>query len=218
MRLQLRVRILRANFNRRWDLASERTGRRPLPPALIRRRRRGGQSQYRGVSATTRSDRVCDHARGHSRGRSRHAVPVSAGVTDLHGAAGAVRERAENLCRLFIGRRFDCAVRASLSAAEREIERIEVRRKKLIEMVMDGVSPWEVKDELNANAFRREELKAKLIGADAPPPLLHPQDGPAVSPEGNNAGPGPGASRDAHGGHRGSPWLGFCLRLKLSVC
>ena len=29
--------------------------------------------------------------------------------------------------------------RASLSAAEREIERIEVRRKKLIEMVMDGV-------------------------------------------------------------------------------
>ena len=31
--------------------------------------------------------------------------------------------------------------RASLSAAEREIERIEVRRKKLIEMVMDGVAP-----------------------------------------------------------------------------
>ena len=31
--------------------------------------------------------------------------------------------------------------RAGLSAAEREIERIEVRRKKLIEMVMDGVPP-----------------------------------------------------------------------------
>ena len=31
--------------------------------------------------------------------------------------------------------------RAGLSAAEREIERIEVRRKKLIEMVMDGVAP-----------------------------------------------------------------------------
>ena len=65
--------------------------------------------------------------------------------------------------------------RASLSAAEREIERIEVRRKKLIEMVMDGVAPSEVKDELNANAARREELKANLAAADAPPPLLHPE-------------------------------------------
>ena len=35
----------------------------------------------------------------------------------------------------------------------REIERIEVRQKKLIEMVMDGVAPSVVKDELNANAF-----------------------------------------------------------------
>jgi site-specific DNA recombinase len=65
--------------------------------------------------------------------------------------------------------------RAGLSAAEREIERIEVRRKKLIEMVMDGVSPSEVKDELNANAARREELKARLAAAAASPPLLHPQ-------------------------------------------
>jgi site-specific DNA recombinase len=65
--------------------------------------------------------------------------------------------------------------RASLSAAEREIERIEVRRKKLIEMVMNGVAPSEVKDELNANAAKREELKATLAAADAPPPLLHPK-------------------------------------------
>jgi site-specific DNA recombinase len=64
--------------------------------------------------------------------------------------------------------------RANLSTAEREIERIEVRRKKLIEMVMDGVPPAEVKDEMIANAARREELEAKLIAADAPPPLLHP--------------------------------------------
>ena len=61
--------------------------------------------------------------------------------------------------------------RASLSAADR----IEVRRKKLIEMVMEGVPPSEVKDELTANAARREELKAKLAAADAPPPLLHPE-------------------------------------------
>ena len=40
--------------------------------------------------------------------------------------------------------------RASLSAAEREIDRIEARRKKLIEMVMEGVPPSEVKDELTA--------------------------------------------------------------------
>ena len=65
--------------------------------------------------------------------------------------------------------------RASLSAAEREIERIEVRRKKLVESIMDGVPASEVKDELNANAARREELKAKLAAADEPPPLLHPE-------------------------------------------
>lgn len=65
--------------------------------------------------------------------------------------------------------------RASLSAAEREIDRIEVRRKKLIEMVMEGVPPSEVKDELTANAARREELKAKLAAANAPPTLLHPE-------------------------------------------
>jgi site-specific DNA recombinase len=65
--------------------------------------------------------------------------------------------------------------RASFSAAEREVERIEVRRKKLIEMVMNGVAPSEVRDEMNANAARREALKAKLAAADEPPPLLHPE-------------------------------------------
>jgi site-specific DNA recombinase len=63
--------------------------------------------------------------------------------------------------------------RASLSAAEREIERIEARRKKLVESIREGVPASEVRDELNANAVRREELKAKLSAADAPPPLLH---------------------------------------------
>jgi DNA invertase Pin-like site-specific DNA recombinase len=65
--------------------------------------------------------------------------------------------------------------RASLSAAEREIERIEVRRKKLIEMVMDGVAPSVVKDELNANAARREQLETRLAATEEPPPLLHPE-------------------------------------------
>lgn len=65
--------------------------------------------------------------------------------------------------------------RASLSVAEREIERIEARRKKLIEMVMEGVSPSVVKDELNANAARREQLEAQLAATEEPPPLLHPE-------------------------------------------
>ena len=39
-----------SNCNQRRDLLTERSGRRSLPPAPIRRRRRDGQSQYRGVS------------------------------------------------------------------------------------------------------------------------------------------------------------------------
>jgi site-specific DNA recombinase len=65
--------------------------------------------------------------------------------------------------------------RAGLSAAEREIERIEDRRKKLIEMVMEGVAPSVVKDELNANAARREHLETQLAATEEPPPLLHPE-------------------------------------------
>ena len=59
--------------------------------------------------------------------------------------------------------------------AEREIERVEARRKKLIESIMQGVPASEVKDELNANAARREDLRARLAAADAPPPLLDPE-------------------------------------------
>ena len=40
---------------------------------------------------------------------------------------------------------------AGLSAAEREIERIEGRRKKLVESIMDGVPASEVRGEFNAN-------------------------------------------------------------------
>src|SRR5262245_48407036 len=71
--------------------------------------------------------------------------------------------------------RFQMEHRATLTAAEREIERIEVRRKKLVQSIMDGVPASEVRDELTANAARREELKARLAAADSPPPLLHPE-------------------------------------------
>lgn len=40
---------------------------------------------------------------------------------------------------------------------------------------MNGVAPSEVRDEMNANAARREALQAKLAAADEPPPLLHPE-------------------------------------------
>jgi hypothetical protein len=63
--------------------------------------------------------------------------------------------------------------RAGLYAAARESERIEARSKKLIEMVMDGVAPSVVKDELNANAALREQLEAQLAATEEPPPLLH---------------------------------------------
>ena len=41
-------------------------------------------------------------------------------------------------------------------------------------MVMEGVAPSVVKDELNANAARREQLEAKLAATEEPP-LLHPE-------------------------------------------
>lgn len=50
--------------------------------------------------------------------------------------------------------------RASLSAAQRETERIEVRRKKLVESIMDGVPASEVRDELKANAALRRTLRS----------------------------------------------------------
>ena len=50
---------------------------------------------------------------------------------------------------------------ADLAAADREIERIEVRQKKLVESIMFPAS--EVKDELNAYALRREALKGLAV-------------------------------------------------------
>jgi site-specific DNA recombinase len=65
--------------------------------------------------------------------------------------------------------------RVTLVNAERELARLEARRKKLIEMVMEGVPPAEVKDEMIAGAARREELKRQQQSLSEPPPLLHPQ-------------------------------------------
>jgi hypothetical protein len=42
-------------------------------------------------------------------------------------------------------------------------------------MVMEGVAPSVVKDELNANAAKREQLEAKVAATQEPSPLLHPE-------------------------------------------
>ena len=44
-----------------------------------------------------------------------------------------------------------------------------------MQSIVDGVPASEVRDELTANAATREDLKAKLAAADAPPPFLHPE-------------------------------------------
>jgi hypothetical protein len=64
---------------------------------------------------------------------------------------------------------------AGINAAKRELARIETRRKKLIDLVLDDQLPAsEAKEELLANAKRREELEGQLKVSDEPPPLLHP--------------------------------------------
>jgi site-specific DNA recombinase len=83
----------------------------------------------------------------------------------------------EEFCREFAKEmnRLRMEQAASITSAKRELARIEARRKKLIDLVLDDQVPAsEAKDELNANAKRREELEAQLKVADVPPPLLHP--------------------------------------------
>lgn len=48
--------------------------------------------------------------------------------------------------------------RAGQSSAKRELVRLEARRKKLVESIMDGVPGGEVKDEMIATAARRQPL------------------------------------------------------------
>ena len=50
MKKRLNAAALVSNYNQRRDLVTEGSGRRPLPPASIRLRRRGGHCRYRGAS------------------------------------------------------------------------------------------------------------------------------------------------------------------------
>ncbi len=66
--------------------------------------------------------------------------------------------------------------RTNIASANCELARIEARKSKLINLVLDDQLPaLEAKEELLKNAKRREELEAQLRVGDEPPPLLHPR-------------------------------------------
>jgi len=64
--------------------------------------------------------------------------------------------------------------RASLSSAERELERVRAGIRKVIEAIKDGFAGPELRAEMNELQARKEFLVAQLSAADAPVPLLHP--------------------------------------------
>ena len=63
--------------------------------------------------------------------------------------------------------------RASLSSAERELERVRTGIRKIIDAIKDGFAGPELKAEMDDLQARKESLLAQLAGADAPVPLLH---------------------------------------------
>jgi site-specific DNA recombinase len=86
------------------------------------------------------------------------------------------RDFFDEFCREFAKEmnRLRMEQRAGLTSAQRELARIEARRKKLVESIMEGVPGAQVKDELIAIGDRKEVLTKQLETANQPPPLLHP--------------------------------------------
>jgi len=64
--------------------------------------------------------------------------------------------------------------RASLSAAERELERVQGDIRRVIEAIKNGFAGPDLKAEWDALQERKTALQVKLDSADEPPPLLHP--------------------------------------------
>ena len=64
--------------------------------------------------------------------------------------------------------------RAEVTALKRELQRLETRRAKIVESIMEGVPGREVKDELIAIGARRDEIERQLATGSQAPPLLHP--------------------------------------------
>jgi site-specific DNA recombinase len=82
----------------------------------------------------------------------------------------------EEFCREFAKEtnRLRMEQRAGVTSAKRELVRLEARRKKIVESIMEGVRGRDVKDELIAIGQRRDVLEAQVKTANEPPPLLHP--------------------------------------------
>ena len=86
------------------------------------------------------------------------------------------RDFFEEFCREFAKEmnRLRMEQRAGLTSAQRELTRIEARRKKLVESIMERVPGAQIKDELIAIGDRKEVLTKQLETANQPAPLLHP--------------------------------------------
>jgi len=87
------------------------------------------------------------------------------------------KEFFEEFCREFAKEmnRLRMEQRSGLNAAKRELSKIEVRRRKLLDLMLDDVVPTsEGKDEMLGLTARRDELQQPIKTAHEPPPLLHP--------------------------------------------
>jgi hypothetical protein len=79
--------------------------------------------------------------------------------------------------------------RASLSAAERELERVQGDIHRVIEAIKNGFAGPDLKAEWDALQERKTALEAKLESADDPLPLLRPGNGGALPAEGDQPSP-----------------------------
>jgi DNA invertase Pin-like site-specific DNA recombinase len=82
----------------------------------------------------------------------------------------------EEFCREFAKEmnRLRMEMRASLSGAKRELERVQRDIRKVIEAIKAGFPLPELKLEMESLQERKAALQAQLDTADEPPPLLHP--------------------------------------------
>ena len=83
----------------------------------------------------------------------------------------------EEFCREFAKEtnRLRTEQRAGLNVAKRELSKVETRRKKLLDLMLDDVVPTsEGKEEMLGLTARRDELQHQIKTAHEPPPTLHP--------------------------------------------
>ena len=86
------------------------------------------------------------------------------------------RDLFEEFCQEFTHEmnRLRMAARASVSATEHELARVEAEIKKLIQSIKDGIPGTVLRDEAVRLEAQRNDLRGRLERAAEPPPLLHP--------------------------------------------